>query len=274
MSKYRHLVLKDGRRREMPDADNFSTTSGGREVVLKEIIYAGLATQSFTLDATTVYTLDGVDHRFGTAVAADGTATASIVASGLKMTRSVNTAETYATLGATTSTTGLQNLITSRRFAFGRWAFWMRVASYTLPASGCWHAISISGTYPRQYARVGRTRGINGQANDATGGVWTMSAFNGAQTDRAGGDYDTHDVFMVYCNARAEFHMFSGVWSSGWPSFENLTWQGYAQHHTRTTSNTTYNHYAISAWSATFNIGGSANASEVIIDRARITGYD
>lgn len=272
MTQYRHLKLSAGRIREMADADNFYT-SGGREVELLEIVYAGIATQSFTLDGSTLYSLGGYDHVFGL-VGTDASASASIVAGGLQLTHTANAAETWTGIGGNQGVSTLfTDIIGKQRLATGRWAVWCRMSWGTIPGT-CWMGFQVTGGWPSQYARIARGRNINGQPNDGNGGIFTYSALNGTETSRAGGDYDTHDVMMICCKQQSVFQFFTGVYSGGWPSFEDLTCQGYLIQQYRTANIATYRQINATLWNSSINVGGSANTFSPVIERFRITAYD
>lgn len=277
MTQYRHLKVADGRLRQMADTDNFVTTSAGREVEILEIVYAGMTTQNFTLDFSTPYSLGGVDHVFGISVTTDAGASADIVATGLKLKHTNNTAETACYIGGNSNPSSfLTNLIGKRRFYHGRWAYWVKLASgWSIPSTH-WLGIGIRGGdyLTGQTGRIFRGRNFNGTTNDTTGGIVTLSTFRGTETLRLGGDFDTHDVMGVYVNARTEMYFLSGVWSGGWPDFESLTLQAYAVHMTRAASSAVAGYSPITDWYTDLRVSGPSSTWEPVIERVRFTAYD
>lgn len=217
------LVAVDGQVRELSEVDALRYGPEGRMQVTLENVFAGLPTGAITGGGTVVQ--NGITHTYSSSAGSS----ASIVASGLELTGG-SSAEAYMTSNAGSVLTGLGGgAVAEGRFRRGRWAYWWKIPSITLDSSGKYAYTGIVAAYKQHGFSVFRGRNMGGAQNTADGGNVFSLWWN--NTDNIGliTNGSAYDVFCLFFRSPHEVDYMLGTWSSGWPTFESLTYGGTAR---------------------------------------------
>jgi hypothetical protein len=250
---------------------------GDTLTVLKETVFAGITPASYSNSSTT--TIDGSAYTAG--VPTNGAS--DIVATGLRLRRGTGSGANATTMTISAGATGdfLSN-ITEERFRRGRWAVWVRLASYdfTNTASGnTWGGLALQGPYPKWGFQLrSRNRSIDGTPNTTTGGIAIDHWMLGADANPSSyPGVTTADVLVAYVSNPSCVDFYYGTYSSGWPLLSAMTQMG------RVCGTSGWLGSATSQPSASlvnivFEFGAAAGTStgtaEVIYDRWRITTWE
>ncbi|MEO8273488.1 MAG: hypothetical protein ABI620_05445 [Chloroflexota bacterium] len=270
-----NLTLATGVDLKFPDATVQTTayTGLGTLVVLKETVFAGIATASYTTGTTT--TIDGCGYT----CTISGNGTAAIVATGLRLQQGTTSGTGEQSMYVQPGNTGdFASLVGEARFRRGRWASWVRLASYAYTnASGNVNgSMTTSIAYPKWGVSLRRAKNLNGAPNTATGGIAASFWWNGTEpfTSSYPG-VSTVDVWMAYHRSPEIADIYYGTYSGGWPTMESMTFMGSINMQTtQFVANSTL--IAANVFFG-FNLGGSAASSgtyELIFDRWRITTWE
>ncbi|MDD5305604.1 MAG: hypothetical protein PHS14_21095 [Elusimicrobia bacterium] len=247
---------------------------------IKETVFAGITPASYSNGTTT--TIDGCGY---TCVVA-GNGAVDMVATGLRLRRGTTSGSTASSMTITHGNTGdFVTLLGETRFRRGRWALWIRMASfdYTNTASGnTWAGLAATIAYPRWGFQLrSRTRSLNGTPNTSTGGVSFNHWMFG--TDPAVSSYPgiaTPDVLCAFVQDLSYVDVYYGTYSSGWPTIESMTLMGRMTGYNSGTWVTGGVSTPISAAlvDLLFEFGGAASTStgtaEIIWDRWRLTAWE
>jgi hypothetical protein len=216
---------------QMPMADSTAATGLSYQYpgigtlhTLKETIFAGITPASYADGSTT--TIDGSGY---TAVVPTGGA-ADIVAAGLRLRLGTTSGANFTSMDIASGATGdFTSIVGEPRYRRGRWAMWVRLASYDYTNASTYARGMYEVANSRLGVRLMRTKNYLGSPATATGGLaydywWNGSIQSTSSYSSIG--VSSADVWMAYFRTPYVADIYIGTYSSGWPTMESMTLVG------------------------------------------------
>jgi hypothetical protein len=247
----------------------------GQLITLKETVFAGITPTGYTTGNT--YTIDGSDYLCTVA----GNGAADMVATGLRLRRGTTSAANPTSMKITAGNTGdFKTIVGESRFRRGRYAVWIRMASYDFtntPSGNQW-----GGLFPMippnkwGFSLRSRVRNLYGAPNTTTGGIagnhWMFGTVDSANIYPG---VSTADVLMGYVEGINSVAIYYGTYSGAWPTMEAMTLMGRMSGGAMVAAATSNPSAALV--DLLFELSGGAPASgtiEMIFDRWRVTTWE
>lgn len=258
-------------------ANSADTDAPARDTlrVIKETVFAGITPASYTNGNT--YTIDGCGYTCTVA----GNGAVDMVATGLRLRQGTTSSTNSQIMKIVNGGTGnFASLLGEARFRRGRWAFWVRMASYDFTNTS---TTAFGGAFVLNSASKwgvslrNRCRNMLGAPNTTTGGIgcefwWTAyvgpSSYPGVSTA---------DVLCAYFRSPEVVDVYYGTYSGGWPTLESMTLMGTIQMQTSQFIAAASAQPKASDVDIWFQVGGSAASTgtyEIIFDRWRLTCWE
>ncbi len=243
--------------------------------VLKETVFAGITPTSYTNGNT--YTIDG--SAYVCTVAGNGAV--DMVATGLRLRQGTTSGTNSQIMKITNGGSGdFLSLVGESRFRRGRWAFWVRLASYNFTNAGtqCYAGgllLNSSGKWG--VGLRSRQKNLNGCPNTATGGIAADFWWNTNPSPSSYPGVSTADVLCAYFRSPEVVDVYYGTYSGGWPTLESMSLMGTIQMQTAQWVSVASSNVVAATVDLWFQVGGSAASSgtyEAIFDRWRLTTWE